>query len=65
MRACLDSIDPTVHGLPDSTQPGQPSSQVKLLGESFAGILVSDRWSGFAWVTDQTSSALLGHLIRD
>ncbi len=37
----------------------------ELLGEGFAGILVSDRWSGYQWVDTLRRQLCWSHLIRD
>jgi transposase len=37
----------------------------ELLGEAFAGILVSDRWSGYRWVPVENHQLCGAHLIRD
>ncbi len=37
----------------------------ELLGEAFAGILVSDRWSGYRWVAIKGRQLCWAHLIRD
>jgi transposase len=37
----------------------------ELLSESFAGILVSDRWSGYRWVPIENHQLCWAHLIRD
>ena len=37
----------------------------ELLGEAFAGILVSDRWSGYRWVPSKHRQLCWAHLIRD
>jgi hypothetical protein len=46
---------------------GSRGSQVakELLGEAFAGILVSDRWSGYRWVPIKQHQLCWSHLIRD
>jgi transposase len=36
-----------------------------LLGESFAGLLVSDRWSGYKWVRGKMRQLCWAHLLRD
>lgn len=36
-----------------------------LLGEDFAGVLVSDRWSGYGWVDADRRQLCWAHLIRD
>jgi transposase len=43
------------------------ASQVakELLGEAFAGIVVSDRWSGYRWVPIENHQLCWAHLIRD
>ncbi|MFC1482351.1 IS66 family transposase [Myxococcota bacterium] len=38
---------------------------VKLLGKGFAGILVSDRWSGYTWIDPAWRQLCWAHLIRD
>ncbi len=37
----------------------------ELVGEAFAGILVSDRWSGYRWVPIRRHQLCWAHLIRD
>jgi transposase len=37
----------------------------ELVGEAFAGILVSDRWSGYRWVPIKGRQLCWAHLIRD
>src|SRR5262249_34730680 len=37
----------------------------ELLGEAFAGIVVSDRWSGYRWVPLKYHQLCWAHLIRD
>jgi transposase len=37
----------------------------ELLGEAFAGIVVSDRWSGYRWVPIKRHQLCWAHLIRD
>jgi transposase len=37
----------------------------ELVGEAFAGILVSDRWSGYRWVPIKRHQLCWSHLIRD
>jgi transposase len=37
----------------------------ELVGEAFAGILVSDRWSGYRWVPIKRHQLCWAHLIRD
>jgi transposase len=37
----------------------------ELVGEGFAGILVSDRWSGYRWVPIKQHQLCWSHLIRD
>jgi len=37
----------------------------ELVGEAFAGILVSDRWSGYRWVPIKRHQMCWSHLIRD
>ena len=37
----------------------------ELLGETFKGILVSDRWSGYGWVPVKRRQLCWAHLIRD
>jgi len=46
---------------------GSRGSQVakELVGEAFAGILVSDRWSGYRWVPIKQHQLCWSHLIRD
>jgi transposase len=46
---------------------GSRGSQVakELVGEAFAGILVSDRWSGYRWVPLKHRQLCWAHLIRD
>jgi transposase len=36
-----------------------------LLGEAFAGIVVSDRWSGYRWISIKHRQRCWAHLIRD
>jgi len=38
---------------------------VRLLGEAFAGILVSDRWSAYTWIDAGRRQLCWAHLIRD
>jgi transposase len=46
---------------------GSRGSQVAkaLLGETFAGILVSDRWSGYRWMPLRSRQLCWAHLIRE
>jgi transposase len=46
---------------------GSRGSQVakELVGQGFAGILVSDRWSGYRWVPSRLHQLCWAHLIRD
>jgi transposase len=37
----------------------------ELLGEAFAGIVVSDRWSGYRWISIQQRQLCWAHLIRN
>ena len=37
----------------------------EILGRDFAGVLVSDRWSGYRWVDAQRRQLCWAHLIRD
>jgi transposase len=37
----------------------------ELVGEAFAGVLVSDRWSGYRWVPLKQHQLCWSHLIRD
>src|SRR5262245_12682379 len=37
----------------------------ELLGEGFAGIVVSDRWSGYRWIPTKQRQLCWAHLIRD
>jgi transposase len=37
----------------------------ELVGEAFAGILVSDRWSGYRWLPIKSRQLCWAHLIRD
>ena len=37
----------------------------ELLGEAFAGIVVSDRWSGYRWIPTKHRQLCWAHLIRD
>jgi len=37
----------------------------EILGRDFAGILVSDRWSGYRWVDPQRRQLCWAHLLRD
>jgi transposase len=37
----------------------------ELVGEAFAGTLVSDRWSGYRWVPSKCRQLCWAHLIRD
>jgi transposase len=37
----------------------------ELVGEAFAGILVSDRWSGYRWVSIKNHQLCWAHLLRD
>ena len=37
----------------------------ELVGEAFAGVLVSDRWSGYRWVPLKNHQLCWSHLIRD
>src|SRR5262249_2663642 len=37
----------------------------ELLGEAFAGTLVSDRWSGYRWVPIKQHQLCWSHIIRD
>jgi transposase len=37
----------------------------ELVGEAFAGILVSDRWSGYRWMPTKGRQLCWAHLIRD
>lgn len=37
----------------------------QLLGEDFAGILVSDRYGGYAWISPEQRQACWAHLTRD
>ena len=43
---------------------GQKAAKV-LLGEDFAGTLISDRWSGYGWIEDLFRQFCWAHLIRD